>query len=163
MGTSRPPQPPVENITVSIARPAPVVWDLISDLERLTEWRGHLRDVRWVDEPRQLGSTFEGLSSFALWRNIRLVCRVTEWEPDRYYRYEVIDGPIRADALWGVRPDETGTCFFSAGNIVGYTFSTRALRPIARPLFIHETRREMNRVKTILESEPPSPGRRHHT
>lgn len=144
----------MENISVSIARPVPIVWDFISDLERLCEWRGHLRDVRWLGEPQQVGSAFEGFSSFAPWRNIRLVCQVTEWEPDRHYRYEVVEGPIRADALWGVRPEGTGSCFFSAGNIAGRTLSTRVLRPIVRPLFIRETRREMTRAKTILESEP---------
>lgn len=148
-----PPQP-VENISLHIARPAQIVWDYISDLERLCEWRGHLRDVRWLDEPQQVRSRFEGRSSFALWRNIHLVCEVTEWEPGRHYRYEVVEGPIRADALWGVRPDETGSSFFSAGNIAGHSLSTRALRPIARPLFIREARREMTRAKTILESEP---------
>lgn len=92
-----------------------------------------------MNEPATIGSRFEGFSSFGPWRSTRLVCRVTEWEPERHYRYEVIEGPIRADALWGVRPDGNATYFFGAGDIVGQSWSTRLHLPLAKPVFMRES------------------------
>lgn len=141
-----------ENVGVVIERPVGDVWEFVSDLERLPDWRAHLRDVRWLDEPATTGSCFEGFSSFGPWRNTRMVCRVTAWEHEHHYRYEVIEGPIRADALWGVRPDGDVTYFYGAGEIVGASWSTRLLRPIAKPLFKRETQAEMRRAKEMLEA-----------
>jgi hypothetical protein len=108
--------------------------------------------VRWLDEPATIGSRFGGLSSFGPWRNTRLVCRVTESEPEHHYRCEVIEGPIRADALCGVRPDGDETYFFGAGDVVGASWSTRLLRPLAKPLYRRETQSEMRRAKEIIEA-----------
>lgn len=141
-----------ENVGLFIERPIAEVWDYVSDLSKLCDWRAHLRDVRWIDPPGTVGSRFEGFSSFGPWRNTRLVCRVTEWVPQQHYRYEVIEGPIRADALWGVRPRGDGTYFYGGGDIVGRSWSTRLLRPLAKPLFLRETRAEMRRAKNILEA-----------
>lgn len=141
-----------ENVSVVIERSVADVWDYVADLGKLCEWRSHLRDVHWLDDPATVGSRFEGFSSFGPWRNTRIVCRVTEWEPEQHYRYQVVDGPIRADALWGVRPRGGATYFYGAGDIVGRTWSTRLLRPLARPLFMRETQSEMQRAKEILES-----------
>jgi hypothetical protein len=107
--------------------------------------------MHWLDEPARVGSRFEGLSTFALWRRVRLVCRITQWDPPTRYRYEVIEGPIRADALWGVRPEGDGSWFFGDGDIVGKSLLTRVLRPLAQPLFARETRSELRRLKEILE------------
>lgn len=141
-----------ENAGVMINRSLSDVWAYVSNLAHLCDWRSHLRDVRWMDQPSKVGSRFEGFSSFGPWRNTRLVCRVTEWEPERHYRYEVIEGPIRADALWGVRPEGNLTYFFGAGDIVGRSWSTRLLRPLVKPLFTRETQSEMRRAKEILET-----------
>lgn len=141
-----------ENVGVVIERSVADVWDYVSDLGKLCDWRSHLRDVDWLDAPATVGSRFEGFSSFGPWRTTRLVCQVTEWEPERHYRYEVIEGPIRADALWGVRPDGEATYFYGAGDIFGRTWSTRLLRPLAKPLLKRETQSEMLRAKEILEA-----------
>lgn len=102
-----------------------------------------------------MGSRFEGRSTFLMWRQVRLVCRITEWQPPRHYRYEVISGPIRADALWGIRPRDDGSYVFGAGDIVGRSASIRLLRPLAKPLYLRETTKEFDRLKRILESDRP--------
>ncbi len=119
----------------------------------MSAWRPRLQDMHWLDEPARVGSRFEGASTFALWRKVRLVCRITQWEPPTHFRYEVIEGPIRADALWGVRPEGDGSWFFGAGDILGKSLLTRVLRPLAAPLFARETRSELRRLKEILEGK----------
>lgn len=143
---------PNENVALEVAVPPDVAWRVLADVTRIPQWRSHIADVRWLDEPG-VGARFEGVSTFMVWRRIHLVCRITEWEPPRQFRYEVIEGPIRADSLWGIRETEAGCYLYSSGDIVGNSWSTKLLRPIARPLYIRQTQSELRRLKKVLEDE----------
>jgi len=147
---SRAKRPLNEKLGVFVERTPAEVWAFVSDITQMSAWRPRLQDMRWLDEPARVGSRFEGASTFALWRKVRLVCRITQWEPPTHFRYEVIEGPIRADALWGVCPESDGSWFFGAGDIVGKSLPSRVLRPLAAPLFARETRSELRRLKEIL-------------
>lgn len=139
-----------ENVGVEVEVPPNVAWLALADVARIPEWRSHIADVRWLDEPG-VGASFTGVSTFFVWRHLRLVCRITEWEPPRHLRYEVTEGPIRADSLWGIRPTSVGCHVYSTGEIVGASWPTRLMRPIARPLYLRQTRAELRRLKELLE------------
>jgi hypothetical protein len=147
---------PAENVGIDVAVPPEAAWPVLADVTRIPEWRAHIAEVRWLDEPG-VGARFEGVSTFLVWRHLRLVCRITEWEPPHHLRYVVTEGPIRADSLWGIRPTPEGCHVYSTGDIVGASWSTRLLRPIARPLYLNQTQRELRRLHDLLEAVHDAP------
>ena len=141
-----------ETVGIDINRSPEDVWAFVSDLPKTPQWRPHLGTVRWLDEGnRGVGARFETVTTFLFWRNVRIVCEITQWEPPHQFRYVVVSGPIRADALWGIRPQGRGSHFFAAGDIVGHSLLARISRPLARPLFLRQTNADLRRLKAVLE------------
>ena len=146
--------PPPANVGVFVRASPEEVWRLVGDIVRMPEWRPHLEGLHWIDEPERVSSRFAGESTFAIWRNIRLVCRVTVWDPPFRFGYEVVEGPIRADAHWVIEPRDDGSYLYSAGDIVGNSSSTKLLRPLARPMYMRVVRKELEQLKRLAESDP---------
>jgi hypothetical protein len=141
-----------ESVGIDIDRSPEDVWAFVSDLPKTPRWRPHLGTVRWLDEgKRGVGAKFETVTTFLFWRNVRIICEITEWEPPHHFRYVVVSGPIRADALWGIRPRDKGCRFFAAGDIVGSSRLAKISRPLARPLFLRQTNADLRRLKEVLE------------
>ena len=69
-----------------------VVWELLTDVERMAGLGPEHFRARWLTQPPALGSRFEG------WNRIgenewRVVCVVTGWEPPRMAEWNVGEGP----------------------------------------------------------------------
>lgn len=99
--------------SVRIAGPVERVWELVTDIDRMTEFSPELVKVEWLDGATgpAVGARFAGKSridSFEWTRN----CTITEFRPPHVFAWEVYDG---ADELpqsrwwFELTPDGDGT------------------------------------------------------
>lgn len=96
----------------TVAAPARVVYDLVSDVTRMGEWSPETTSCRWlggVSGPAP-GARFTGANRDG-WRRWLTVCTVTVAEPGREFSFEVDLGPFPI-SQWSYEftPDGSGGC-----------------------------------------------------
>jgi ligand-binding SRPBCC domain-containing protein len=88
--------------TTTVDAPLQRVWDVVSDVERMTEFSPELMKVEWLEGASRAapGARFAGTSSvdgFEWTRN----CTITELDEPNVFAWDVFDGPDeRAQSRW---------------------------------------------------------------
>lgn len=146
-------------IEVEIARPPPVVWLFVSDLERLPEWLGEFESVRTEsDGPNAVGTVFH----YTVRPSHRSgTFEIVEWEPGHRMAW---DGPPLAWGGGAARPRGyfevvaagVGRSLFKSRWQPELTGTQVLLRPYLKRWLRRRRQADTNTVKTMLEADTPS-------
>lgn len=100
---------PSIDITVSRTLPADpqTVWEVLSDLSRMSELSPENTESRWLDAQRAVGARFKGRNRLG-WLRWSTVATVTAWEPGRRLAFET-SPPSRSRWTYALEPVEGGT------------------------------------------------------
>jgi uncharacterized protein YndB with AHSA1/START domain len=147
------------SIEIDIAAPPELVWKLIMDPDRLSEWVTiHRRLGKVSDRPLELGSTVEqGLSLRGAHFTVRW--RLTEVEEPRLVRWEG-RGPAgsRADSSYRLKAADGGTRFFYRNEFHAPfgPFGAAASRALMGDIPEREAKATLLKLKHLLERDGDS-------
>ena len=143
----------VVDSVVEIERPAPEVFDFVADMTNAPLWQSGLHLVERIPPgPVRVGSEHVFERRFA-GRTLKSRNRITELQPPTRIAFEIPDGWISGSAAYEVTPTE-------GGSRVGcrMEFRARGLGRLVEPLLgrvlRHDSRRDDQRLKAVLESQP---------
>lgn len=147
------------NITVEIVVEAPpaTVWDTIEPIEHHVDWMADAEAIRFTSaSQRGVGTTFDCVTKLGPFRLTDRMA-VTEWSPPRAMGIEH-EGAVRGrgrftiDAVGDTRSrftwSEALTFPWWLGGAVGAT--------LARPALVAVWRRNLTRLKRLVETAPDS-------
>jgi uncharacterized membrane protein len=97
-----------ERHTVTIARPVSEVFAFVTDGENAPKWRSAIVDVKRVSGEGATAVYKQGVSGPG-GRRVDADYRVTVYEPDRMYGFEVTAGPVRPNGRYTFEPAGDGT------------------------------------------------------
>ena len=142
----------VESV-VDIDRPVPEVFAFVADMTNAPSWQAGLHLVRRTPPgPVRVGSEHVFERRFA-GRMLKSRNRITEFDPVSRIAFEIPDGWISGRAVYEVTPTERGSrvrChmeFRASGP-------GRLLESMLARLLSHDSRRDDQRLKAVLESRP---------
>ena len=139
--------------TITIRRPAEVVWDYLMDTRNDPVWQRNVVQVgRGADAPVEVGLEVEETLTF-LGRRFPVVMRVTEHEPPARSAVEIVQGPAPGRGGYEVVPYGPGMTHFTM------TFEAddaHGLFRLAEPVFARMLARDMaascDTLKDVLEA-----------
>jgi uncharacterized protein YndB with AHSA1/START domain len=143
-------------VTVDIDRPMDQVFAFVADPANFPRWAGAL-----VKESRQtspgpvgVGTTFTQVNML-MGRRFVSEMRVVTHDPPRRYEYITTSGPIRFAGHYTFAPTGSGTRFTSVdqSQVSGLL---RFLQPLLQPVAQHQIKVNLDRLKAVIESQPPS-------
>jgi hypothetical protein len=94
--------------SVSINRPAAVIFDVIADGTRNPAWRESVVEVSLHSGSGGVGSVWRQVIRGPAGKAADADYRVTAHEPPGTYGFEVIAGPVRGTGLYTLTPGEDG-------------------------------------------------------
>jgi uncharacterized protein YndB with AHSA1/START domain len=136
--------------SVVVDRPVEDVWKFMSDMSNDSKWNPDTVEVRQTSAgPLRVGTTLERVNPKRTFR-----IRVSEYEPNRKFSYEVVEGPAKGSAVR-----------YSMETVEGKTNLNIIMDPkfngfykLMEPLHATRAKREFavlgSNIKRILESEP---------
>lgn len=100
---------PAIDIAVSRILPADPqsIWEVLSDLSRMSELSPENTESRWLDAQRGVGARFRGRNRLG-WLRWTTVATVRAWEPGRRLAFET-SPPSRSRWTYALEPVEGGT------------------------------------------------------
>ena len=147
-------------VTVEIARPAAEVFAFVTTPANFPRWAGAVVTASRQTSPGPvgLGTTFTQQNRI-LGRRFTTEMRVVTYEPVRRFEYEATAGPIRFAGHYTFAPVAGGTRFTSVDESTP-PGGLRFLQPLLQPLAQRQIRRNLARLKAVLEAsaagnEPP--------
>lgn len=142
---------PVE-VTVRVARPAPDVFAVVSDVRNNPRWQGGMVSCAWTSPPPHgLGATYDQTARF-LGRDIVSRFVVDEFEPGRVIRVRTVESPFPIVETRRVEPEGDGACRVTAivgGDASGF-FAIAA--PLLRLMVARSVRGDYRRLARMLEA-----------
>ena len=108
--------------TFTIARPAEVVFDYVTDPANLAKWQTAATSVEQLtDGPPGPGSRFRERMKGPLGREFEQVVEFSEFEPARRLGVHVVEGRYPIDGTWTFEPlgEETRVRFVATGELKG--------------------------------------------
>ncbi|MDP9864624.1 MULTISPECIES: SRPBCC family protein [Streptosporangium] len=103
--------PPSASVSIQIAAPPAVVYDLVTDITDMGDWNVECERARWVGPVREArpGARFRGHNRHGR-RRWSTLCTVITAEPGRAFAYHVQAAGLIHVAVWrfGITPTETG-------------------------------------------------------
>ena len=143
----------VVDAVVEIDRPAPEVFDFVADMTNAPLWQSGLHLVqRTPPGPVRVGSEHVFERRFA-GRVLKSRNRITAYHPPTRIAFEIPDGWISGQAAYEVTPTEGGSRVSCRME-----FRARGLGRLVEPLLArvlgHDSRRDDQRLKALLESRP---------
>jgi uncharacterized protein YndB with AHSA1/START domain len=144
----------VVDTVVQIHRPVPEVFGFVADMTKAPLWQSGLNLVKRIPPgPVRVGSEHVFERRFA-GRTLKSRNRITEFRPPARIAFEIPDGWLSGRAAYEVTPTDGG------GSRVGcrMEFRARGLGRLVEPLLArvlsHDSRRDDQRLKALLESRP---------
>jgi uncharacterized protein YndB with AHSA1/START domain len=143
-------------VMVDIDRPVDEVFAFVADPANFPRWAGAL-----VKESRQtstgpvgVGTTFTQVNML-IGRRFVSEMRVVTHDPPRRFEYITTAGPIRFAGHYTFAAISSGTRFTSVdqSQVSGLL---RYLQPILQPFAQHQIKVNLDRLKAVIESQPPS-------
>ena len=137
--------------SVLINRSVGDVWKFINDISKVPTWDSDVLELRLTSEgPMGVGTTGEFRAKM---RNMTILIRVTEYEPDRRISFEHLSGPMKGSIItFSVEPVEGKTRFTNINDL-----KLSGLYKLVGPLMIPSMRRGvvtgLCNAKRMLESE----------
>ncbi len=106
-------KPLTGEVSVRMAAPPPVVWDLVSDVTRIGEFSPETFEAKWIRGATgpEVGAQFKGhVKRNGIGPTYWTLCTVTVCEPERHFEWAVGTDAVTANN-WGyrLRPDGDGT------------------------------------------------------
>ena len=141
--------------SVVINRPVEQVFAFISDLENDPPWSGAAEMRRTSPGPVGVGTTFQQRDRL-LGRRLELTLRVVGYEPDRKVTITTASRRLSFSGTRMVEPvgqGATRVTFVGAGRAGGVW---RPAEPLLAAVGGRRLRRQLGRLKRLLESQPQS-------
>ena len=139
-------------MSVTINRPIAMVFALVSDVNRFTEWQDGLVAANWTsaDAPGA-GATYAFVTRFAGMR-MDLPGEVTSWNPPTGWTWKAAGGPFPVQGGYRLEQAGIGTriTMFSDSEPKGLI---NAMRLLLKWMGERTYRNSLTRLKTILESQ----------
>jgi uncharacterized protein YndB with AHSA1/START domain len=155
-------------VSIDVAAPPEVVFDLVSDVTRIGEWSPECHGADWQDDRRGVGARFEGHNRSGRNRWSR-VCEVVAHEPAREFAYRTVPGfrfgPSADSSVWrfSIAPTTTGSQVTQSLEPVKAPQAW--FRPFIRRFMAHhldmrdQMRTTLTALKATAEALPADSGR----
>jgi uncharacterized protein YndB with AHSA1/START domain len=140
------------DLTIDVARAPAAVFAYVTDPRNLPAWQGTAAVEQLTAGPVAVGTRFRETHE-RMGRRLESVTEVTAYEPDRRFAVRVAEGPVPIDGDWRFAPADGGTRIdFSAS--VQLSGAMRVLRQLIARAVRRQMRRDHERLKQLLESQP---------
>ncbi len=139
---------------IVIGRPLAVVSEYAADPSHAPDWYVNIDSVEWkTSPPLQIGSRVEFVARF-LGRTLRYTYEFVELVPHERLIMRTQHGPspMETTYTWEAAPvDSTRMTLRNRGEPSGFS---KMMAPIMRPAMRRANRKDLARLKAILESHP---------
>jgi uncharacterized membrane protein len=140
---------------IVIARPVEVVSAYATDPSNAPEWYVNIDSVEWTTpRPAQIGSRVEFVARF-LGRTMRYTYEFAELVPGERVVMRTQQGPFPMETTytWEPAPNDDATLMTlrNRGQPAGFS---KLMAPVMTPAMRRANRKDLARLKTILESRP---------
>lgn len=144
--------------SIFIDRDPDVVFGFLSEVEQTPLWRDHLDEVMWMDDgDMRVGRRMRVITTLGWYRKVEMICEVTAWEPqDHHLAYQVVEGPAHTVNAYRVRAERSGSRFEMQGALRLDSLYIRLAGPLLKRMEDRIARREVERLKQVLEHGPSS-------
>ena len=148
-------QPLPISASVELAAPPETVWELVSDVSRMSDWSPECRKIVVLGSPKQgVGTKFIGLNrrGWAVWPT---TSKVVRFEPGKAVAWRTRE----SGATWSyeIAPTASGTSLTGRRELPSYTIGTKLMAPIIGGAGGHDQelaegiRTTLERIKTAVE------------
>lgn len=148
-------QPLPLSASVEVAASPESVWDVVSDVTRMSEWSPECRKVVVLGSPKQgVGTTMLGLNrrGWAMWPT---TSKVVRYEPVKVLAWKTRE----SGATWSyeLEASNSGTTLTGRRELPSYTVGTRLMAPLIGGAQGHDEelgegiRTTLDRIKAVVE------------
>ncbi|HET7532573.1 MAG TPA: SRPBCC family protein [Nocardioidaceae bacterium] len=148
-------QPLPISASVELAAPPETVWELVSDVSRMSDWSPECRKIVVLGSPKQgVGTKFIGLNrrGWAVWPT---TSKVVRFEPGKAVAWRTRE----SGATWSyeIAPTASGTSLTGRRELPSYTIGTKLMAPIIGGAGGHDQelaegiRTTLERIKAAVE------------
>ena len=148
-------QPLPISASVELAAPPETVWELVSDVSRMSDWSPECRKIVVLGSPKQgVGTKFIGLNrrGWAVWPT---TSKVVRFEQGRAVAWRTRE----SGATWSyeIAPTASGTSLTGRRELPSYTIGTKLMAPIIGGAGGHDQelaegiRTTLERIKAAVE------------
>lgn len=144
-------------IETEIARQVSDVFAYVTDPTKLSSWQTNtVSAVAERDEPLGLGSRVREVHRAPGGRQLASIVEVSEFEPDRTFGLQTLEGPLPIHAHISFEPTQHGTRmrFAAHGQPTG---AMRFAQPLLRRALKRQFAAHCATLKRVLENAPSSP------
>ncbi len=140
-----------EEFSVVINRPIEEVFAFTTDLEKMMQWVGELRESKKTSAgPVGMGMTFRHV--VGLWgRRLEVNHKLTEYEPNRKFGFKSTSGPVPNEAEWTFESVTGGTKITVSIEAEPGGFFKIAV-PLLRRMFRRQWQTNLANLKDLLEA-----------
>ena len=139
---------------IVIARPLDVVSAYATDPSNAPEWYVNIDSVEWkTPPPVQVGSQVEFVARF-LGRTLRYTYEFVEFVPGEQVVMRTQQGPFPMETTYTWERAPTTTTRMTLRNRGEPAGFSKVMAPIMKPAMRRANRKDLTRLKTILESRP---------
>ena len=140
---------------VEVAASPESVWEVISDVRRMSEWSPECRKIVVIGSPKQgVGTTFLGVNrrGWAVWPT---TSKVVRYEPGRALAWKTRE----SGATWSyeLTPTDSGTSITGRRELPSFTVGTKVMAPLIGGAEGHDEeladgiRTTLERIKIAVE------------
>lgn len=148
-------QPLPISASVELAAPPETVWEVVSDVSRMSDWSPECRRIVVLGSPKQgVGTKFIGLNrrGWAVWPTTSEVVR---FEPGKAVAWKTRE----SGATWSyeIAPTASGTSLTGRRELPSYTIGTKLMAPLIGGAGGHDQelaegiRTTLERIKAAVE------------
>ena len=137
---------------IVIARPVADVAAYTADPSNAPAWYDNIDTVEWkTPPPAQVGSVVEFVARF-LGRTLRYTYELVEWEPGQRLVMRTQQGPFPMETTYTWSVTANGSTRMTLRNRGEPTGFSRLMAPIMKPAMRRANRKDLAKLKAILES-----------
>jgi hypothetical protein len=138
----------------TIRRPREVVAAYAADPANAPEWYVNIKQVRWRTEPSlQVGSKIDFVAQF-LGRTLEYTYEIAELVPGERLVMQTAQGPFPMQTIYEWRDGEPGLTVMTLRNRGEPAGFSKLLAPLMAPAMRSANRKDLSRLKAILEARP---------
>jgi uncharacterized protein YndB with AHSA1/START domain len=142
--------------SVSINRPAAVVFDHIADGTKNATWRGTVVEVSLHSGSGGEGTVWRQVVRGPAGKTADADYRVTRYEPPAAYGFELIDGPVRGTALYTFTPGDDGETSVTLTMVLKPRGAMRVLTGFVTRQLVDELD-SLDRLRDLLDARAGNP------
>ena len=139
--------------TETIDRPREMVAEFASDPSNAPEWYVNIKQVRWrTDPPVRVGSRIDFVARF-LGRTLEYTYEVVELVSGERLAMQTAQGPFPMQTIYEWRDGKAGSTIMTLHNRGEPAGFSKLLAPLMVPAMRSANRKDLARLKQILESK----------